>query len=114
VSQYSQNYILSSVSSKNISSYPTTIITGRLPNSIPNTDILTIATAQAPLGNKAVNTLSEYDRNVTNLFNQQTEVSQTIANLLEIIRQESANRQQAQADITSYTSSLSSAVSSQQ
>lgn len=41
-------------------------------------------------------------------------MSQTIANLLEIIRQGSANRQKAQTDITSFTSSLNGAVTSQQ
>lgn len=115
MTQYSQNYTLASTSSKNISSYPTSvIITGKLPNQVPNTAILNIATAQAPRSNQAVNTLTEYDLNITTLFNQQTEVSQTIANLLEIIRQGSANRQKAQTDINSYTTSLNGAVTNQQ
>ena len=115
VTQYSQNYTLVSTSSKNISSYPTSVIvTGKLPNQVPNTAVLSIATAQAQKGNQAVNALSEYDLNITALFNQQTEVSQTIANLLEIIRQGSANRQKAQSDITTFTASLNGAVTSQQ
>lgn len=115
VTQYSQNYTLISTSSKNISSYPTSVIvTGKLPNQVPNTAILNIATAQAQKSNQAINALSEYDLNITNLFNQQTEVSQTIANLLEIIRQGSANRQKAQTDINSFTTSLNSAVTNQQ
>jgi hypothetical protein len=100
---------------KNISSYPSTvIIAGKLPNAVPNTEVLSILTSQASRGNQPANSLSAYDINITNLFNQQTQVSQTIANLLEIIRQESANRQQAQDSINSYTSSLNSAVSNQQ
>jgi predicted nucleic acid-binding Zn-ribbon protein len=114
-SQYSQNTSSDSTTTQTISSYPSTVVvTGTIPNSVPNTQVLQIATAQSPLGNQAINSLSEYDRNITDLFNQQTQVSQTIANLLEIIRQETANRQQAQTDVNTFTASLSTAVSSQQ
>lgn len=41
-------------------------------------------------------------------------MSQTIANLLEIIRQGTANRQKAQSDINTFTASLNTAVTSQQ
>lgn len=59
VTQYSQDYTLISTASKNISSYPTSVIvTGQLPNQVPNTAVLSIATAQAQKGNQAVNALS--------------------------------------------------------
>lgn len=90
------------------------VVTGNLPNSVPNTQVIQIATEQSARGNQAINNLSQYDLNITDLFNQQTQVSQTIANLLEIIRQASANRQKAQNDVNSFTSSLNSAVTSQQ
>lgn len=79
-----------------------------------NTDIIAIQTAQAPLKNQPISPLSAYDRNITNLFNQQTEVTQTIGNLLDIIRKLSSNSQQAQADINTYTGLLNSSVTSHQ
>ncbi|XP_031472663.1 uncharacterized protein LOC116245094 [Nymphaea colorata] len=114
VSQYSQNGSTITTTTQTISSYPTVVVTGTLPNAVPNTQVLQIATGQSPLGNQAINTLSEYDRNITDLFNQQTQVSQTIANLLEIIRQVTANRQKAQTDVNTFTASLNTAVNNQQ
>lgn len=121
VSQYGQTTTTSSstssgstTTSQTITSYPSVIVTGNLPNAVPNTQILQISTGQSALGNQAINPLSEYDRNITDLFNQQTQISQTIANLLEIIRQQTANRQKAQTDVNTYTASLNTAVNSQQ
>lgn len=85
VGQYSTNSAtVSTVSTtQNISSYPSTIIVaGQLPNAIPNTQVLTITTEQASKGNGPSRTMSDYDVNITNLFYQQTQISQTIANLL--------------------------------
>jgi chromosome segregation ATPase len=48
------------------------------------------------------------------LFNQQTEVTQTIGNLLDIIRRQSTNSQQAQADINTFGGLLNASVTNQQ
>ena len=87
-----------------ITSYPTpTILTGQLPtSSATQAQVLSIATTQADLTNGAVGKTTEYDRNITHYFNKQTQVSQTIANLLNIIRKGTANRDKAQADIDHY------------
>lgn len=58
--------------------------------------------------------MSDYDVNITNLFYQQTQISQTIANLLEIIRQSTANRKKAQDDVDLYTNNLDKVVQTQQ
>jgi hypothetical protein len=81
VSQYGQNSSIST-STRTINSYPQVVITGTLPNAVPNTQVIQISTEQSARGNRAINNLTEYDRNITDLFNQQTQVTQTIANLL--------------------------------
>jgi hypothetical protein len=58
--------------------------------------------------------MSDYDLNITNLFYQQTQILQTIANLLEIIRQSTANRKKAQEDVDLYTENLDRVVQTQQ
>ena len=95
-----------------ITSYPTPVIlTGQLPTtSVTQAQVLSIATTQADMTNGAVGQTTEYDRNITYLFNKQTQVSQTIANLLNIIRKGTANRDKAEADITLYKSKYEEAV----
>ena len=76
--------------------------------------VLQIATTQTEVTNGAVGHVTEYDRNITHLFNKQTKVSQTIANLLAIIRKGTANRNQAQTDITAYKAKYDEAVLAQE
>lgn len=76
--------------------------------------MLTITTEQASKGNGPTRKMSDYDLNITNLFYQQTQISQTIANLLEIIRQSTANRKKAQEDVDLYTDNLEKVVQTQQ
>jgi predicted nucleic acid-binding Zn-ribbon protein len=115
VTQYSTTTTTTNTVSTPISSYPSpNIPTGPLPNQVPNSNIINIATAQAPLSSQPLRASSEYDVNITNLFYQQTQIGQTIANLLEIIRQGTANRNKAQEDINTYTEQLNSNTQAQQ
>jgi hypothetical protein len=114
ITQYSNNSNVIS-SSQNIAYYPVPALpSGPIPNSVPNTNVIQIATAQASVGGQPAKQFSEYDTNITNLFYEQTQLTQTIANLLEIIRQGTANRKQAQDDIDLYTGQLNSGVATQQ
>jgi hypothetical protein len=47
-------------------------VSGSLPNQAPNTQIITITSAQADKTNSGVKNLTQYDLNITTLFNQQT------------------------------------------
>ena len=95
-----------------MNSYPTpSILTEKLPtNPTTQAQVLSIATNQAKVTNGAVGHTTEYDRNITHYFNKQTRISQTIANLLNIIRKGTANRDQAKNNIETYRNEYNKAV----
>jgi len=90
------------------------IAQGIIPNQVPNTQAISIATAQADTTNAGTVRLTEYDRNITKLFDQQTLISQRVANLLNVIRRGTANRDQAERDVKTFTTQLASAVEAHQ
>ena len=79
-----------------------------------NPSINTILTNQARAPNGPYTPLSSYELNVNQLFNNQTALSNTVANLLDIIRQGTANRDQAQKDVTTFSKNLNDSVAQQQ
>ncbi len=84
--------------------------TGYDRTAVPNSALNDIKSGIAPLSKAPVKNITQDDLDIRNAFDRQTAASKAIANILEVIRQTTANRAVADQQVKDYTDAYNKAL----